>query len=104
MFRLLFEASATAMVVHDMAGRALAVNAACRELMGLTEEQAYANTAEDVMVPADAALREVEAERDFAGQAGGAAVHRDLVRRDGTIIRARIRKTVIDSPQGSWCW
>ena len=93
MFRTLFDESRLAIVVHGSEGRAVAANQAFADLLGYELEEARLLTADDVIHPDDRAVGDAETDELLVGTREQAVLHRRLVRKDGSVVRTRVRKS-----------
>ncbi|GAA4399517.1 sensor domain-containing diguanylate cyclase [Tsukamurella soli] len=91
----LLAASDLAMVIHGDDGTVVQANRAFAELLGYTLDEALTLDSKRVIHPDDLAVRDAQAEEMFDGLSDGGVVHRRLLRKDGSAIRARVRKSVV---------
>ncbi|GAA4405843.1 GGDEF domain-containing protein [Tsukamurella soli] len=96
----LFDNSRTAMVIHDQPGRLVAANRAYADLLGYPLGELIGLTSSDVLHPEDHAHRDAEAAQEFSGHRTGAVIHRRHIRKDGSVIRLRVRKSAIHTDRG----
>ncbi|MDF0529725.1 sensor domain-containing diguanylate cyclase [Tsukamurella sp. 8F] len=91
----LLSASGLAVVIHGADGAVVQANRAFAELLGYSLDEALQLSADRVIHPDDRPVRDAQAGDMFAGLSTGGVVHRRLMRRDGSTIRARVRKSVV---------
>ncbi len=91
----LLAASDLAIVIHGEDGSVVQANRAFADLLGYTLEEALQLDSKSVIHPDDLPVRDAQAEEMFDGLSAGGVVHRRLVRKDGSFIRARVRKSVV---------
>lgn len=95
-FRHLFDSLAVGVVIHDSEGRVRYANETFARLLGYSLAEALSLTSNDVIHPDDRSVRNAEAAQLFHGHLSGAVVHRRLLRKDGTVVRARVRKSLTE--------
>ncbi|MDF0531402.1 diguanylate cyclase [Tsukamurella sp. 8F] len=100
MFQRMFDALVIGVIAHDREGRVVYANQAFADLLGYSLDRARLLSAHDVIHPGDREHRDAQAVDLFSGVTAGAVVHRRLLRADGSVIRARVRKSVVEHPDG----
>ena len=96
----LIENSPVPIVVHGPDSRVVDANPAFAELLGYTVDEVLNMHAHDIVHPDSHEIRDEQAERLLSQDHRTMDVVRRLVRKDGTSIWAKVRKSSIERPDG----
>ena len=94
-YATLFDNMSLAVVVHGGDGKVVDANQAFADLLGYTRAEALALSAGAVIHSSVRAQRDADAHRLIEGEVTNLTAERCLIRKDGTTIWARVRKTAI---------
>ena len=96
----LLKVSPVPIVVHGEDSRVVDANPAFAELLGYTMTEVLRLHAHDVIHPDDQAVRDEQADRLLSQEHKSLDVVRRLVRKDGSSVWAKVRKSSIKRPDG----
>lgn len=99
-YAALIESSPVPIVVHGSDSRVVDANPAFAELLGYTVTEVLNMHAHDIVHPAHQAIRDEQAARLLDQEHRTMDVTRRLVRKDGTSLWAKVRKSSVERPDG----
>jgi len=100
-FRSAFETSAAGMAIHSIEGRYLKVNQTFCDIMGYSAEELMDKNWRDLNYPDDVEKTEDLDEKAVAGELENFVIEKRYIRKDGTVVWARVASAHLRDPDGT---